>query len=97
MPTSCTFWQQWWNAPSFSVPCERKCVDSGGKTVIRAWSDDLKELYTASAQKDWLAEINRPHARRGEGVTSFVHMLCLKANEVLSRTYFSSMARQKDD
>ena len=41
-------WQQWWNAPSFSVPCERKCVDSGGKTVIRSWSDDMKEIFTAS-------------------------------------------------
>ena len=60
-------WQQWWNMPSFSLPCERKCVDSGGKTVIRALIDDIKELFTASAQKDWLAELNRPHARRGEG------------------------------
>ena len=58
---------KWNQADNFRVPCVRVTLNEEGEHVYEGWSDVMKGVFSSAAQEVWLAEINRPNARHGEG------------------------------
>ena len=60
-------WDRWNAVENFRVPCVRVTLNKDGKVETEDWHAIMKQEFTTAAEEEWLADINRPNAKRGAG------------------------------